>query len=337
MVGWGAYFILDLATDYSNINNLAGLVSWFTSDFIGFVLSFGMRVIYRKVYINLKKPLPLILASILVSVLFANMWLTIRDLVHYLFIPWGLPGGYAWEYFNDHLRFTAIIIRFSVPLFGWSALYFGLKFSRQYFIERERALILKSQSNEARLRLLRYQLNPHFLFNSLNSIQALIYRNPEAADEMIAELSEFFRYSLTNNESTFVPLSYEISIVEKYLSIEKIRFGERLEFSIDISEKAGSREVLCFILQPLVENAVKHGMRLSGESLKIGIYADSSDSMLVIRVVNTGKWRESDDEGGYGMKNVEERLKNAYDDRFEFTWGEKDGKVVVSLKIKNQE
>jgi two-component system LytT family sensor kinase len=122
---------------------------------------------------------------------------------------------------------------------------------------------------EAELRLLRFQINPNFLFNSLISIQGLMYHNTKLADTMLTELSEFLRYTLRYNKQIYIPLKNEIDIIEKYFVIERISFGDKLKFTFRIDPDTLEIKVLCFILQPRVENAIKQGMKSDSKGVKV--------------------------------------------------------------------
>jgi len=188
---------------------------------------------------------------------------------------------------------------------------------------------------EAELRLLRFQINPHFLFNSLISIQGLMYHNTRLADKMLTELSEFLRYTLRYNKLLYVPFKNEIEIIEKYLDIEKIRFGDKLSFTFRIDPETRDIKVLCFILQPLVENAIKHGMKSNPEGVKIFIRAEMDSAWFKITIMNTGKFDGDNIKMGTGIKNVRERLENAYPGRQEFNISQEGDWVNAIIKIKN--
>jgi LytS/YehU family sensor histidine kinase len=227
--------------------------------------------------------------------------------------------------------YKSSIFWFFVPL-TWSVLYLGLKFWIDLIeskIRGEKYLLL---SQRTQLQMLRYQLNPHFLFNSLSSIQALVYDDPSQADRMITQLSDFLRYTIRDKDKLFISLKEEVVIVEKYLSIEKTRFPDRLNYKINVSKVASEQEVLAFILQPFVENAVKYGMKSSPDFLNVLINGFYRDKTLILEVVNNGEWIESDTEGT-GIKNVFERLENAYPEKYKLNIDCVDNTVRVRIEI----
>ena len=190
------------------------------------------------------------------------------------------------------------------------------------------------------MEMLRYQLNPHFLFNSLNSIRALVEEDKKLARDMITELSEFLRYSLLHKDKAFVPLQNELEAVKHYFSIEKKRFEEKLDIQYQISDETNSCQVPSFLLHPLIENAVKYGMKTSKMPLRIRLTAQKTDFGLLLEVCNSGNWIDRSLEGrnkdgtGTGLANVRKRLENAFGSDFRFeTTCQKDW-VCIKVEIK---
>ena len=170
---------------------------------------------------------------------------------------------------DEFLRETTLILYFKrilewgVPLISWSVLYFGIKFFLEWDLQKDKAEKAIALAQSAQLQMLRYQLNPHFLFNSLNSVRALIAENKDTAKHMITELSEFLRYSLLSRNYSDVPLQDELDALKHYLAIQKKRYEDKLEVSFHIEPEVKEFPILCFLLHPLVENAVKYGMQTS--------------------------------------------------------------------------
>ena len=175
---------------------------------------------------------------------------------------------------------------------SWSGLYFGIKYWQDSRQREEQAFKSAALAREAELKMLRYQLNPHFLFNSLNSASALIREDPDRAEQMISELSDFLRYSLINTKVSDVPLKKELEAIRTYLDIEKIRFEEKLDIRFEVESSAESFSVPSFLLHPLIENAIKFGMQTSPLPLMIEVMATSTNGSLHLEVVNTGRWKE---------------------------------------------
>jgi sensor histidine kinase YesM len=182
---------------------------------------------------------------------------------------------------------------------------------------------LNEQLSKAQLSALRQQIEPHFLFNTLNAIAGLMReRKNDAAVSMIAGLSDFLRRVVADSDRQQVPLGEELEFAQKYLDIQKARFAERLEFSLDVPLDLLSAQVPSLILQPMVENAVKHGIakRVSGGAIRIA--AARSNGTLTLRVYNDGPrlaegWERSPT--GIGILNTRTRLRSLYGDRFDLT------------------
>src|SRR3954463_848045 len=184
--------------------------------------------------------------------------------------------------------------------------------------ERERrASELEARLTSAKLQALRMQINPHFLFNTLNSIAALVYVNPRAADEMLGDLSELLRRSLDSLEEQEIPLAQELEFIGAYMSIEQKRFGERLRLEQSVPDELMKALVPALILQPLVENAVRHGIEPRRGPGLISIEAKQEDKHLHLIVRDNGRGlppRNSDNSGrrGIGLANTQARLQGLY-------------------------
>jgi two-component system, LytTR family, sensor kinase len=225
-----------------------------------------------------------------------------------------------------------------ISFMAWSLGYYWLWADTERSREFDRREEAQREAQRMELLMLRAQLDPHFLFNSLNAIAAEIPSHPEAATEMVNELSDYLRYSLDHRRDPFVPLSAEVRAMEAYLKIQHARFGERLRFSIDLAPNAGARAVPCFLLQPLVENAVKHGLDRRDESvLEIAITARRIEDALEIRVRNSGSIRPADpSRTGVGLETLRRRLEIHYPGRHAFDLKSTDGGVVAALDLKGE-
>jgi PAS domain S-box-containing protein len=199
--------------------------------------------------------------------------------------------------------------------------------------ERHRAQEAQRRFVEAQLETLRYQINPHFLFNVLNSLDALSRTDPDRIAELVRQLSRYLRSTLSPRESGLVPLADEMSVIESYLKLEKVRFEEDLAVSIAMEEEIGDAMVPELLIQPLVENAIKHGMKTSSIPLRVDIRCAAAGEMVRIEVSNTGKWISRGAEGGVGLENIRTRLGLTYGDRSSLQIGEGDGRVVVAVEI----
>jgi len=168
---------------------------------------------------------------------------------------------------------------------------------------------LKTLIKEIELNALKNQINPHFLFNSLNSVSSLTITSPEKAQEMIIKLSEYLRYSLSNKEQQITTLKTELENIKLYLEIEKIRFGDRLKFQFNCSDETLNTTIPAMILQPLFENAIKHGVYESIETIHVVLDAEKTNENLMLSLKNDFDENAKLTKGeGIGLKNVQERL-----------------------------
>jgi len=166
---------------------------------------------------------------------------------------------------------------------------------------------------ESELNMLRSQINPHFLFNSLNSISSLTISNPEKAREMLIKLSDFLRYSVSTSVTGFTSLEKEMANIQRYLEIEKVRFGDKLEFEFKLDGSCKHHQIPAMLLQPLFENAIKHGVYESTEQVKIEMDCRFEDDCLMIKLLNDFEPGTRASKGaGVGLKNIRERLRLIY-------------------------
>jgi hypothetical protein len=230
---------------------------------------------------------------------------------------------------------------YAMTALAWSAFYFGIKYWQAWQAERERTLEAQSLAHQAQLEMLRYQLNPHFLFNALNSIRASIDEDSQRAKRMVTEFSEFLRYSLLNGNSASIPLREEIEAMRNYLAIEKIRFEDKLEVIFDIEPSAEEFRLPGFLIHPLVENAIKHGMTDLSAPLKIRLTARANHGSLIVEVANTGRMSNDSTEKnanntGIGLTNVRKRLAQLFPERSRFNVFEADGWIHAVIEIQAQ-
>jgi two-component system, LytTR family, sensor kinase len=204
-----------------------------------------------------------------------------------------------------------------VLLLCWSALYYGVKFYERLQLEREATLRQSALAQEAQLKMLRYQLNPHFLFNTLNAISTLVLDGQNrTANLAVSRLSEFLRYTLDQDPMKKVTLRQELDALNLYLGIEKLRFGDRLRLEFDVDERAESALVPSLLLQPLVENAMKYAIAPREQGGSVTVIAGIEGGRLRLAVVDDGPGLPpamANAKGrGVGLRNTRERLKVLY-------------------------
>jgi hypothetical protein len=213
---------------------------------------------------------------------------------------------------------------------GWLLIYATVHARRRH---DARGFALTLNARDAQLQLLRAQLNPHFLFNCLNSMRGLISENPERASAMVTSLSDLLRYSLRSDRAHTVPLAEEMEIVNEYISIERARFEERLRFESSVDPVALGVAVPPMLVQTLVENAVKHGIADRADGGVVRVRAEVSGGRMAISVTNTGLMRAPMNENGHGLRNTIERLRLLYGDEASLTLTDASGQTVASVTI----
>lgn len=292
-------------------------------SFLGMLVCWPMRPIFRKIW---HYPLVLRLALTVVVVLSLSLvWAALRLL---LFLALTDETG-LWADFGGWY-FPSIFI-----FFCWTALYYGVKFYQLFEAEHQRLLRVESeqresalklakaesQTRDAQIKMLRYQINPHFLFNTLNAVNSLIASGRAgAASEMVLHLSRFLRYSLENDPAQQVTMGQEAAMLGLYLAIEKVRFAERLTVTVAIADEVAECAIPSLLLQPLVENSIKYAIATSDQGGDIAINASCEDGQLLITVGDSGgdigggsAEASTEEKGtGTGLRNISERIATLY-------------------------
>src|SRR3954471_6124218 len=278
--GWGAYavsqwfgaLLIEKPFEYQLVIGIAGVA--------GFVLSMPMRYVYRAL---IGKSLRTIILSVLATSYVTALALRLVINVSYKWIAepeWQIKTMF--EVFASAVSTTYLLL-------CWSALYFGIKYYESLQRQREATLRSAALAQEAQLKMLRYQLNPHFLFNTLNAISTLILDNQNrTANQTVMRLSEFLRYTLDQDPMKKVTLRQEIEAMNLYLTTEKLRFGERLKLEYAIEDPALNALVPSLLLQPLIENAVKYAVSPAEKGGTIRVEGRTRGSMLELAVTDDG-------------------------------------------------
>jgi len=230
------------------------------------------------------------------------------------------------------LLFLWIFADYCVVLL-WSVLYVTFNYFGKLERARIKEVIKESNLKDMQLRQLIRQLNPHFLFNSINSIKALTLIEPEKAREGLTRLSDILRHTLSSEKSPQIPLSKELMIVEDYLSLEKIRFGKRLQYTISCTEEAAQWQVPPVIIQTLAENAIKHGISQLEQGGWVTVEAAADSEYAFIKIQNTGSINKERLFSGIGTKNTISRLDLLYGQKANFNAINSGGNAIVTLKI----
>jgi two-component system LytT family sensor kinase len=296
------------------------------------LISFLFIIVYKWV-LNKKSKILVILTFILLSSASSSLWVIISNCLKY--ILW--PTGFERISFGMFKKATYSNIIF---FFTLSGIYFLTRFRIQYSLQKEATLRAETLAKDTQLKMLRYQINPHFLFNIFNSLHALIDEDTSKAKQLVIDLSEYYRFTL-GKKIHATTVENEIEIIKKYLEIQKIRFEEKFEFEILVSEQAKKIGIPIFIIHLLVENAVKYGIKQNGQKLIIKLSIYTNKESLFIEVANTGVLRpdlETDVNlfkgTGNGIDNILERLKLYYNDDYSFSLTGENGWVFARIEIK---
>ena len=211
-----------------------------------------------------------------------------------------------------------------------------LKLEKAMLVIKEKEVnehLLKSLKSQAELQALQAKINPHFLFNTLNSIAALITIDPDKAEVAVEKLSKIFRFTLKNSTTSKVLVSESLDFVKSYLELEKLRLGDRLEFDVELIGSADDVYVFDLLIQPLVENSIKHGIGPIVDGGKIDVRVEVKSDCIEINVNDNGQGLvDKETDSGHGLVNIKQRLDLAYEDNYEMTVEDDQG-VKVFLKI----
>lgn len=241
--------------------------------------------------------------------------------------------------FHSHINFSVLsfiinILATVLLILFWNAIYFTYHYFQKSKKQELNNISLESSKNEIELKNLRSQLNPHFLFNSLNSIRALIDIEPQKAKDAVTTLSSLLRSSLLAGKVDLVSLSNELELVSNYLELEKVRFEERLSVEWNLDPCLNSYQIPPFSLQMLVENAIKHGISRSMNGGWITISTKKEDGNVVLEVRNSGKLGKTVDTG-IGIQNTIRRLDIQFAERATFEIKEENNSVIARLSFNN--
>ncbi len=328
-VGWSGYFILRSLSGFANSMGVMFIVHTLLLTATGYSLTLLLGSLFRRL-ISMKPVLTLALSLVAVA-LASSAFSIIETWSFTTFLnPNARPAGVAYM--------GAILLNFSL-LAAWAALYYGIN----YFLlledqidQRER---LEGQASSAQLAMLRYQLNPHFLFNTLNSISTLVLlKQTERANAMLARLSSFLRYTLANEPTAKVTLAQEVETLKLYLEIEKMRFEDRLRPHFRIESETIGAKLPSLLLQPLIENAIKYAVTPREDGADIWLTARREGEAVRIEVADNGDgegaaWAASPSTG-VGLANIRDRLAQAYGAAHSFTTTQNDkGGFSVIVEI----
>lgn len=228
---------------------------------------------------------------------------------------------------------VAFVIVMCFLFFIWTIFYTILKSTKQLRENLLEKAKLETSLKESQLNALKGQINPHFMFNSLNNIRGLILENPEKSREMITRLSEMLRYSLTKNDVNAISIEEEIEVVDNFIAISKIQFEERLSFVKEVQLETLHMQIPPMVIQLLVENAVKHGIANIKQGGFVKLKTNIIDDNLVIEVINSGKLIIDENSTQLGLQNIKERISLLYGLKASFNLEEIDDLVRATINL----
>jgi two-component system LytT family sensor kinase len=332
--GWAGYFVLRTLSGIANSMGWFYVVHTALLTATGYSITLLMASAFRRLI--RMQPVYTWVGSIVIVAIAAAAFSAIETWSVSTFVD---PGVKA-----EGVRFfSAILLTVSV-LLAWSALYYSINFFILLEQQTDRLLRLESQASNAQLAMLRYQLNPHFLFNTLNSISTLVLlKQTERANAMLSRLSSFLRYTLVNESTGMVTVAQEIETLKLYLEIEKMRFEERLRPHFHIDPTVMRAHLPSLLLQPLIENGIKYAVTPQEEGADISIELRREADRVFITVTDTGPGADSQyqvraaQSTGVGLANIRDRLAQAYGDNHRFeTQSEITGGFRVFIEIPYQ-
>ncbi len=261
------------------------------------------------------------------------------------FIYFGLSYGFGYlvgKYTDENVKIPEMyrnlgiglmLVNSFIIILGWTVFFLSVKIAAKLNSNRLERAELTSTLKQAQLNTLKGQINPHFMFNSLNNIRGLMLEDVEKSRDMLTKLSEMLRYSLTKNNVNAIALEEELEMVDNYIALSKIQFEDRLVFIKEVGSETLAFQIPPMIIQLLVENAVKHGI----SNLKFGgtikLITEKTENSLCIRVINTGKLIISENSTHLGLKNIKQRLRLLYGKGASFLLEELNEEVVATINI----
>jgi sensor histidine kinase YesM len=324
--GWSFYALINVAfiTAFYSFNwekiilalVLCGIGLWLTNLYHNYIKSKNW------VELPLKKLAPRIFIASIVTGIILFLFLSAFNLIF---------GTYeAWSF-----KLASVLIgifNYSSVMLLWSLIYLAFNYFENYKKAEIESLIWENAVKEFELRTLRAQLNPHFMFNALNSIRALIKDEPLNAQTAVTKLSNILRYSLKIERTEMVPVEEEMRAVADYLALEKIRFEERLKYLIKVEPESERIEIPPMMVQTLVENGIKHGISRNTRGGEISIESCVEDSKLHIKIKNTGQIdsNELKVSTGFGINNTKHRLSLLYGEKAQFTISNQNEREVLA-------
>jgi sensor histidine kinase YesM len=334
--GWSFYLLLRMASGIGNGATLSFIIPVIVSAAAGYSLTLVMGAVYR--LLIRRRAVVIWIGSLITVAIAVALYSAIDAWMYAVLDREGAP-------FNGALFLGSVMIN-SLLLGGWTALYYMINFYLLLEAQKDQMAALGNQATSAQLAMLRYQLNPHFLFNTLNSISTLVLlRQTERANAMLSRLSSFLRYTLVYEPTAQVTMAQEVETLKLYLEIEKMRFEERLRANFEIDPAVEKARLPSLLLQPLVENAIKYAVTPQEDGADISVTARLVGERVRVIVEDSGQGLNENampphDSTGVGLTNIRDRLAQAYgeDQSIEFGTRSTGGfSVTIDFPYREQE
>ncbi len=332
LFGWGTLALLNTLFKIVNASNLDKTYTLLEGVLFLVVAVFWTTLFHyylkRKVAFNsisIKETIKISVSIILTVILFS------LSLVFFAYVLYD-----AFHETKLIINLSLIISNFILTfiyVFFWFACYRIIKITLSFRKNKEERLILESTLKESQLNTLKGQINPHFMFNSLNNIRGLMLEDVEKSREMITRLSEMLRYSLTKNKVDTIALKDELEMVENYIELSKIQFEDRLIFDSKIDKSLLNVEIPPMIIQMLIENAIKHGISNLRDGGTIDLTILEANKILEIKVSNSGTLTDTKSTTKVGLENIKKRLSLLYKDKASFVVEAKGENVIATIKL----
>lgn len=327
--GWGGLILLNILN--ASFNNRLSFDAYLSGLFLcisGIIVSHVYREISRQLRwteLGILALLPRVLLGAVASgFVYTLLYGSLNDLL--------IPSANRMLVFGDQ-KFFAYALNFSFLFLCWNILYFAVHIFENYKKQEINTLRLQAALVEIELSSIKAQMNPHFMFNALNSIRALIDEDPLRAKEALTALSGTLRSILVSSRKQLIPFREELGLVEKYLALEKIRFEERLLIEIEVDEAALDYPFPPLMLQTVVENGLKHGIARLKTGGLIRVKAHISGEGLLVEVINSGVLGGRSQDTGIGIPNTEKRLKTLFGQGGEFKLSQSGDYVIARIII----
>ncbi len=328
--GWGAYFGLSILASYIDGQYSARMWDVLLPELAtGISISHALRaVIIRRRWLEQS------VGHVLPRIALASLLLAVPAFLIESALVTLVLGDASVIILREPLEHLGRILNWTLLLAVWSFLYFAYGYFVRHRREEIRNLRLEAANRENQVATLRAQMNPHFMFNALNGIRALIDEDPDQAKRAITQLSAILRNAMSTVKRRTVPLGEEVDIVKNYLALEAMRYEERLRVRFELADGLEREQVPPMLLQTLVENAVKHGVAREPQGGDLVIGTRRSDDRLVLTVRNSGHYEPGKVNGtGIGLRNTRRRLELIYGGNASMRISNQDGMVVTEVEL----